>query len=126
VRDSGWSSTVSRGKRRRPQGEEPTTAETFGEVSSSAAKRGWERMIKQIYEGDPLARSRCAGAMRKITFIEHPEVIATILTHLDLWPVSAHRPPPTRCTPSPFTIPMFGRVYNYLTDKFPLAPTSAL
>jgi len=31
--------------------------------------------------------------MRIIAFIEHPEVIEKILTHLALWPAPAHSPP---------------------------------
>ena len=31
--------------------------------------------------------------MRILAFIEQPEVIAKILTHLGLWPAPAHSPP---------------------------------
>jgi len=31
--------------------------------------------------------------MRIIAFIEQPEVIEKILTHLGLWPAQAHSPP---------------------------------
>ena len=44
----------SRGKRRKAHGEEPTTIEASSEVSASAAKRAWARLIKQVYEADPL------------------------------------------------------------------------
>ena len=49
--------------------------------------------VKQVYEVDPLVCPRCAGAMRIIAFIEQPEVIEKILTHLGLWPAQAHSPP---------------------------------
>jgi hypothetical protein len=39
-----------------------------------------------VYEVDPLVCPRCAGAMRIIAFLEQPEVIAKILTHVGLWP----------------------------------------
>ena len=45
------------------------------EVSASAAKRAWARLIKQVYEVDPLVCPRCAGPMRLIAFIEQREVI---------------------------------------------------
>jgi hypothetical protein len=77
-------SNVSRGKRRKAAGEERTSIEEFSEVSTSAAKRAWARLIKQVYEVDPLVCPRCAGAMRIIAFIEQPEVIAKILTRLGL------------------------------------------
>ena len=42
----------------------------FTEVSASAAKRAWARLIKQVYEADPLMCPRCTGPMRIIAFIE--------------------------------------------------------
>ena len=38
---------------------------------------------------DPLEYPRCSGAPRIIPFIEQPEVIEKILTHLNLWPAPA-------------------------------------
>ncbi len=54
----GWYSNVSRGKRRKAQGEEPITIEESTEVSASAAKRAWARLIKQVDEADPLTCPR--------------------------------------------------------------------
>jgi hypothetical protein len=65
----------------------------FSETSASAAKRAWARLIKQVYEVDPLVCPHCGGAMRILAFIEQPEVIEKILTRLALWPASAHSPP---------------------------------
>jgi hypothetical protein len=65
----------------------------FSQVSGTAAKHAWARLIKQVYEVDPLVCPRCAGAMRIIAFLEQPDVIAKILTHLGLWPAPAHSPP---------------------------------
>ena len=75
VRSYGWYSNVSRGKRRKAQGEERTPIEEFNEVSASAAKRAWARLIKHVYEVDPLVCPRCAGPLRLIAFIEQREVI---------------------------------------------------
>jgi len=36
------------------------------------AKRAWARLIKQMYEVDPLVCPRCAGTMRIIAFMEQP------------------------------------------------------
>lgn len=101
VRYYGWYSNVSRGKRRKAEGAERTSIEEVSEVAPSVAKRAWARLIKQVYEVDPLVCPRCAGAMRIIAFIEQPEVIAKILTHLGLCsalrqskgPAPAHSPP---------------------------------
>jgi hypothetical protein len=93
VRYYGRYSNVSRGKRRKAQGENSSSIEEVSEVSVSAAKRAWARLIKQVYEADPLVCPRCGGAMRILGFIEHPEVIEKILTPLGLWPAQAHSPP---------------------------------
>ena len=84
---------MNRGKRRKAQGEEPSHVEEFGEVAPSEAKRAWERLIKPVYEVDPMVCPRCAGPMRVLAFIEQSEVIAKILRHLGLWPASAPSPP---------------------------------
>ena len=36
---------------------------------------------------------RCTGPIRLIAFIEQPEVIEKILTHLGIWPTHIHSPP---------------------------------
>ena len=84
---------MGRGKCRKALDEEPITIEAFPEVSASAAKRAWARLIKQVCEVDPLMCPRCTGPMRIIAFIEQPEVIEKILTHLGLWPTHIHSPP---------------------------------
>lgn len=43
---------------------------------TSTAKRAWARLIKQVYEADPLVCDRCADAMRILAFIEQPEVMS--------------------------------------------------
>jgi putative transposase/transposase-like zinc-binding protein len=93
VRYYGWYSNVSRGKRRKAQGQEHAPIEEVNEVSASAAKRAWARLIKQVYEVDPLICPRCTGPMRIIAFIEQPEVIEKILTHVGLCPTHIHSPP---------------------------------
>jgi hypothetical protein len=98
VRYYGWYSNVKRGKRRKTQAEDRLsvstgTIEACSEVSDGAAKRAWARLIKQVYEVDPLVCPRCGSAMRIIAFIEQPAVIEKILTHLSLWPALSHSPP---------------------------------
>lgn len=86
VRYYGRYSTVNRGKRRnvRTKEEDPSILADLREVSSAAAKRAWARLIKQVYEVDPLVCPRCAGPMRIIVFIDQPVVIKNILAHLGL------------------------------------------
>jgi hypothetical protein len=59
-------------------------ADCVVEVSDSAAKRAWARLIRQVYEVDPLVCPRCAGPMRIIAFIEQPALIEKTLRHLTL------------------------------------------
>jgi hypothetical protein len=93
VRYYGWYSNVNRGKRRKGEGEAPSGIEEVGEVAPSAAKRAWARLIKQVYEVDPLVCTQCGGLMRVIALIEQPEIIEKILAHLGLWPAPSHSPP---------------------------------
>ena len=81
-----------------------TAIEPFTEVSASAAKRAWARLIKQLYAADPLTCPRCTGPMRLIAFIGEPEVIEEILPHRGLWPAHVHSPPagaPVAVFPAP-------------------------
>ena len=57
-------SNVSRGKRRKAQEEDQTDVGDSIDVSAAAAKRAWARLIKQVYEVDPLVCPRCDGPLR--------------------------------------------------------------
>jgi len=61
--------------------------------SSKEYRKNWARLIKKIYEVDPLTCPKCQGRMRILAFIEDEEVIKKILKHLGLWEIKA-RPPP--------------------------------
>ena len=50
--------------------------------SSAALRRGWARLIRRVYEVDPLVRPRCRGVMRVVAFITQPRVIRLPLDHL--------------------------------------------
>jgi putative transposase len=50
VRYYGWYSNVSRGKRRKAQGQEPALIEEVNEVSASAATRAWARCSAELVE----------------------------------------------------------------------------
>ena len=52
------------------------------DISTSVAKRAWARLIKQVYEVDPLVCPRGRSPMRILAVIEQPEGIAKILTPL--------------------------------------------
>ena len=100
VRYVGWYSNRVRGERAKkafPQagaalpapGEEPATA------FAARAKAAWARLIRKVYEANPLECPKCKGPMRVIALIEDPAVIRRILEHLGLWaPIATERSPP--------------------------------
>jgi len=42
------------------------------------AKAAWARLIRKVYEADPLACPKCKAPMRFITLVEEPEIIRRI------------------------------------------------
>jgi len=60
-----------------------------------SAKATWARLIRKVYEADPLVCPRCKGPMRVIALIDDPTVVRRILEHLGRWvPEPAERGPP--------------------------------
>ncbi len=100
VRYYGHYSNASRGKRRKAKDQAQEAApegsiEIPPPLVSRTLKQRWAQLIQKVYEVDPLLCPRCGGSMRIIALIDQPEIIEKILTHLDLWPYSAHAPPCT-------------------------------
>lgn len=59
------------------------------------AKAAWARLIRMVYEADPLECPRCRGRMRVIALIDDPPVNRRILEHLGCWaPEPSERGPP--------------------------------
>lgn len=68
--------------------------EVLGEYASRA-RAAWARLIRKVYESDPLVCPKCQGPMRVIALIEDPAVERAILKHLGLWqPKAVERAPP--------------------------------
>ena len=67
--------------------------------SSAALRRGWARLLRRVYEIDPLVCPRCRGVMRVVAFITEGRVISRILDHLDHIGASALRAPQDRAPP---------------------------
>ncbi len=61
----------------------------------SAARSAWARLIKKVYEVDPLTCPHCGGEMRFLAVIEEAPVIERILCHIGVWDPS----PPLRAPP---------------------------
>lgn len=100
VRYYGWYANRSRGERKKAQ-KIPTESVPVQNPEAESdfkkeAPRQWARLIKKVYEVDPLICPNCQGRMRIISFIEDPAIIQRILTHLGLWhmPSRKRAPPP--------------------------------
>jgi len=64
-----------------------------GEEFVRGRRRSWARLIKKVYEADPLVCPRCSGPLKIISPIGDGPVIERILRHLKLWD-RPERPPP--------------------------------
>ena len=94
VRYYGQYSSRARGaERERPEREEPEAE--IQHQARQAAKAAWAKLIRKVYEVDPLLCPKCGMQMRVIALIEDPAVIEHILSWLGLW-----QPLPA-CGPSP-------------------------
>lgn len=88
LRYLGFYSNVSRGRRRKgrdiplrpvrpaPEPDGLTPAER------QARRRAWARLIRRVYEVDPLVCAKCGGEMRIVAVILDPKVIRKILDHI--------------------------------------------
>ena len=114
VRYVGWYSSRSR-EARKAKGiagalttAEAGVIEVLGEYASRA-KLAWARLIRKVYEADPLVCPKCQGPMRVIALIEDPAVVRAILTHLGLGqPQAPERAPPApaRAWPEHANLPL--------------------
>ncbi len=105
VRYYGWYSNRSRGDRKRScrTTDEIETDAAGGPDSDTpeseltkAARSTWARLIKKVYEVDPLICPHCGGQMRFLAVIEEPPVIERILDQIGEWCPS----PPPRAPPA--------------------------
>jgi len=105
VRYVGWYSNRSRGERAKARNDQdaPNPCAASSETVSEFAQRGkatWARLIRKVYEADPLQCPKCKGPMRVIALIEDPGVIRHILEHFALWAPEASGPGPPVPAPS--------------------------
>ena len=114
VRYYGWYSNVLRGKRLKKAEDDGVPCLIESDRTPAVCRKSRARLIKKIYEVDPLLCPKCKGPMRIISFIEDQEVIRTILQHLGLWdcrsrpPAKAHAPPAAAEAALPHDTPIYG------------------
>ncbi len=84
VRYYGRYASRTRGTQHERPDIEPPNAQTTSQARQ-AAKAAWAKLIRKVYEVDPLVCPECGTPMRVIALIENPAVIERILSWLGLW-----------------------------------------
>jgi hypothetical protein len=104
VRYCGWYASRSRGERAKTKKKGAALAAAYPAVAESSefsrsAKAAWARLIRKVYEVDPLLCPRCGESMRVIALIDDPAVVKSIVPHLALrdpqFKNAEQRAPPT-------------------------------
>ena len=111
VRYLGHYSNVARGRRKKGK-EEPLTPghsrhredDGLTDGGRRARRRAWARLIRRVYEVDPLVCSNCGGEMRIVSVILEHRIITRILGHLARKGIEAGRGPP-ELSRSPLPLP---------------------
>jgi hypothetical protein len=103
IRYYGAYSHRSRGARRvREEAEatgtaKPSVGAGADESPPQKSRASWARLLRRIYEVDPLLCPRCRGPLELLSVLVDPKVVDAILRHLDVTdqPTSVHaRDPP--------------------------------
>jgi len=90
IRYFGAYSARTRGKRRK-QARENEVIPTEHEIDRRAVSKSWAKLIKKVYEVNPLLCPKCGGEMRIKAFITDTMEVARIIKHLNIPP---YRAPP--------------------------------
>lgn len=79
IRHEVFKSNKSRGLRKKAGTDNEVPALIESDASPGAFRKNWARLIKKIYNIDPLVCPKCRGKMRIISAIEQAHVIEKIL-----------------------------------------------
>jgi len=119
VRYYGWYSVRSRAQRR-PKDAAQLAKPQCNEASplgASERRRAWARLIRQVFEVDPLTCPGCRGRMRVVSFVTRaqPKVLEKILDHV------GEPSRPERCTGPPKWIQVLDAQQRMLEhpERFP-------
>ena len=74
-----------------PQLEQHTTT---GAKTSKLSRANWARLIRKVFEVDPLLCGKCGSEMKIIAVVTDPKVVDRIIHHLDKNALTARSPPP--------------------------------
>ena len=101
VRYYGRYSSRTRGSEQKRPGMDEPDAE-IPHPSRQSARAAWAKLIRKVYEVDPVLCPKCGAQMRVIALVEEPAVIERILSWLGLrepLPASGPAPPEGVATP---------------------------
>jgi hypothetical protein len=67
-------------------------AEDAADAPPTKSRANWARLLRRIYEADPLLCPRCKGPLEVLSVLIDPNVVDAILRHLDVTdqPTSVH------------------------------------
>jgi hypothetical protein len=123
IRYYGFYSNLSRGKRKKEDSDDAIPNIIEESNISPAQRKAWARLIKKIYETDPLVCPKCAGSMKIIAFIEQEEIVKKILKHVGLWEVKIKRPLPKANSPPGLPVIYYDDIQysdeNYCDPDYP-------
>ena len=85
----GACANSTRGRERKREADDVAPAVLEPDLWSREIKRNWSRLIRKVYEIDPMLCPRCEHPTSVIASIETPTVIRRILEHLGLWLANA-------------------------------------
>ena len=63
-------------------------------TTSTSSRANWARLIRKVFEVDPLLCGKCGSEMKIIAVLTDPKVVDRIIRHLDKNAVTARSPPP--------------------------------
>jgi len=89
-------------------------------VSNSAATRAWARVIKQVYEVDPLMCPRCTGPMRSIALLNNPKSLERSS------PTSGCGPPTSTVRPRGYPLPYPLQQVSLPRNQLAIAPSPGM
>jgi hypothetical protein len=64
-------------------------------TTSTSSRTNWARLIRKVFEVDPLLCSTCGSEMKIIAVLTDPKVVDRIICHLDKNAVTPRAPPST-------------------------------
>jgi hypothetical protein len=110
IRYLGHYSNVSRGRRKKGKDQQiseprPLPNDGLSDAQRRARRKAWARLIKRVFEIDPLVCLNCGGEMRIVSVILEHKVIKKILGHLARKGIEPGRGPPEQpasSSPAPF------------------------